>query len=76
MYDIKLYHKYKDYYQHYKARKILCECGVNIGYGQLSVHRKTKKHIKLMKTLPSEKIEVQEVQEVVEVFCSHNESSH
>lgn len=66
MYDIKLYHKYKDYYQHYKARKILCECGVNIGYGQLSVHRKTKKHIKLMKSLSSEKEE--EVQEVVEVF--------
>lgn len=68
MYDIKLYHKYKDYYQQYKARKILCECGVNIGYGQLSVHRKTKKHIKLMKTLSSEKVEVVEVQEVVEVF--------
>lgn len=66
MYDIKLYHKYKDYYQQYKSRKILCECGVNIGYGQLSVHRKTKKHIKLMKSLPSEKVE--EVQEVVEVF--------
>lgn len=48
--------------------KVLCECGVNIGYGQLSVHRKTKKHIKLMKTLSSEKVEVVEVQEVVEVF--------
>ena len=71
MYDIKLYHKYKDYYQQYKARKVLCECGVNIGYGQLSVHRKTKKHIKLMKNLSSEKVEVQEVPqevEVVEVF--------
>lgn len=65
MYDIKLYHKYKDYYQQYKARKILCECGVNIGYGQLSVHRKTKKHIKLMKSLSSEK---EEVPQEVEVF--------
>ena len=65
MYDIKLYHKYKDYYQQYKARKILCECGVHIGYGQLSVHRKTKKHIKLMKSLSSEK---EEVPQEVEVF--------
>lgn len=68
MYDIKLYHKYKDYYQQYKARKVLCECGVNIGYGQLSVHRKTKKHIKLMKSLSDEKVEVQEVPQEVEVF--------
>lgn len=65
MYDIKLYHKYKDYYQQYKARKVLCECGVHIGYGQLSVHRKTKKHIKLMKSLSSEK---EEVPQEVEVF--------
>ena len=65
MYDIKLYHKYKDYYQQYKSRKVLCECRCYIGYGQLSVHRKTKKHIKLMKSLSSEK---EEVPQEVEVF--------
>ena len=39
--------KRKEHYQNNKE-KITCECGINITRSNLSAHKKTKKHIKLM----------------------------
>lgn len=45
MYDPAKYHKYKDYYKEYKARKVICECGAETRYDKIKRHKDTsKKH--------------------------------
>jgi len=43
-----LYHENKKEIIKYRTEKVQCECGVIICRGSLTVHRKTKKHQKLL----------------------------
>jgi len=58
---IKEYHKeyYKEYYNENKDKikqKITCECGCIIRKGDISSHKKTNKHINIMKTIQTQEV--------------------
>ena len=41
-----------DKYKEYRKTKITCSCGLEITNHQMSEHKKTQKHIKLLNALP------------------------
>ena len=41
-----------DKYKEYRKTKITCSCGLEITNHQISEHKKTQKHIKLLNALP------------------------
>ena len=45
------YHNNKEKIKEYKSKKVTCECGCIIGICDLARHKKTKKHLALMKDL-------------------------